>query len=419
MIPVEAQLKKLGLKKPAFFVPGRIEVLGKHTDYAGGRSVLCAVDRGVYASVKSTRKAVVRVTDKVRKETREVPIAEDIDTPAGDWSNYVATVVRRMARNFPDARKGADITIASTLPVASGMSSSSALTIAVFLALDEVNQLAKDERYRWAITSRESLAAYLASVEMGESFGELRGDRGVGTFGGSEDHTAIMCCREGALSQYSFMPTRAEGEIPFPGDRTFVIAFSGVAAEKTGRAMALYNELSLATRKILALWNTASERFDPSLGAAVASDPEAATQIRRLIDEAEAGEAETQRLRNRFDQFVLESREIIPRASDALARGDLATFGDLVYSSQLAAESLLGNQIPETRALVRLARQAGADASSAFGAGFGGSVWAMVKTSDADAFMKKWRAAYAREFPDPARGAEFFATRPGPAACAL
>ncbi len=406
------------MSKPAFFVPGRIEVLGKHTDYAGGRSLLCAVDRGVYASVAPRRDALVRVTDRVRNETREVPIAEEIDTPAGDWSNYIATVVRRMARNFPGARRGADIGIASTLPAASGMSSSSALTIAVFLALDEVNELAKDERYQAAIPSREALAAYLASVEMGESFGTLRGDRGVGTFGGSEDHTAILCCEAASLSRYSFIPTRHEADIPFPTDRTFVVAYSGVAAEKTGRAMALYNELSLSTRTILALWNSAFGRNDRSLGAAVASDPEAATRIRGMIAEA-AGDVDARRLRDRFDQFVLESGEIIPRACETLARGDLALFGDLVHSSQLAAESLLGNQIPETRALVRMARRVGADAASAFGAGFGGSVWAMVKSSDADAFIGECRAEYAREFPDQARRAEFFATRPGPAASAL
>jgi galactokinase len=406
------QLAALGLARPAFYVPGRIEVLGKHTDYAGGRSLLCAIDRGVFASVEPRNDATVRVTDTVRGETREVPIAEEIETPAGDWSNYVATVVRRMARNFPPARRGADISMASTLPAASGMSSSSALTIAVFMALDAVNELSKLGQFQAAISSREALAAYLASVEMGEGFGELRGDRGVGTFGGSEDHTAILCCRAEALSQYSFRPTRAEGDVPFPSGSVLVVAFSGVAAEKTGRAMALYNELSLSTRTILDRWNAASGRADSSLGAAVAGGPDVVARIRGLL-------GSERRLRDRFDQFVLESVEIVPRASAALARGDFALFGELVNSSQLGAEELLGNQIPETRALVRMAKSAGADAASAFGAGFGGSVWALVGKSGAAEFIEEWRATYARKFPESARRAEFFATRPGPGASAV
>jgi galactokinase len=320
-------------------------------------------------------------------------------------------VVHRVALNVPEAKRGADITFASDLPVASGMSSSSALTIAVFLALDAVNELSRDARYAAAIDSPEALAAYLASVEMGEGFGELRGDRGVGTFGGSEDHTAILCCRDGFLSRYSFVPTRAEGVVAMPADRTFVVAFSGVAAEKTSRAMALYNELALATREILRLWNTASGCSDRSLGAALEGNAEAAPRIRQLLAEGAQG-VNSRRLRDRFDQFELESHQIIPRASDALGAAKLTVFGDLVSSSQLAAEHLLGNQIPETRRIVRLARALGADAASAFGAGFGGSVWALVRLVAADAFSEEWRGAYTREFPDHSRRAEFFATRP-------
>jgi galactokinase len=411
-VNISERLAELGMSKPAFFVPGRIEVLGKHTDYAGGRSLLCAIERGILASVAPRRDSVVRVTDRTRGETREVPLAvipsAARDEHRGDWSNYVATVAHRVAMNFPEAKRGADITFASDLPIASGMSSSSALTIAVFLALDNVNKLSRDARYTAAIDSPEALAAYLASVEMGEGFGTLRGDRGVGTFGGSEDHTAILCCRDGFLSQYSFIPTRAEGTVALPADRTFVVAFSGVAAEKTSRAMALYNELSLATREILRLWNTESRRSDRSLGAALESDAGAASRIRQLLTDANS-----RRLCDRFDQFELESNQIIPRASEALAAGNLGAFGDLVSSSQLAAEHLLGNQIPETRRLVRIARTLGADAASAFGAGFGGSVWALAKVKDADAISQEWRAAYAKEFPAASTRAEFFATRPG------
>jgi galactokinase len=408
-----ARLTRYGLSTPGFFVPGRIEVLGKHTDYAGGRSLLCAMDRGILMSFAPRSDSSVRVTDLARGETREVKIDPGIDVPRGDWSNYVATVVRRVARDFPQAKRGVDIRFASDLPVASGMSSSSALVIAIFLALDAVNAISSSAPYRAMITSPVALAAYLAAAENGLPFGDQPGDVGVGTFGGSEDHTAILCCRAGFLSRYSFNPTRSEGDIPFPDDKTFAIAFTGIAAEKAGSALAAYNEASLAVRRILELWNRATGRADQSLAGAIESDPDASEQICRLLGDATEPDFTSRRLRERFDHFVLESQELVTRASDAFARGDLAAFGVLVKSSQEAAESLLRNQIPETTALVKQARQEGAYAASAFGAGFGGSVWALVDTTDAERFLTAWSTSYKRAFPEPAARSTFFLTRPG------
>ena len=81
-----------------------------------------------------------------------------------------------------------------------------------------------------------------------------------------------------------------------------------------------------------------------------------------------------------------ESNEIVPRGGDFLANGDMKSFGASVDRSQLLAEKLLGNQTPETVELARSARAIGAAAASAFGAGFGGSVWALVSSSRADIF---------------------------------
>ena len=407
------------MRRPAFFVPGRIEVLGKHTDYAGGRSLLCAVDRGVLVTVAPRTDATVRVTDLVRRETRELTLSATADAPLGDWANYVATVVRRVASNFPGRLRGADISFANDLPVASGLSSSSALSVAVFLALDEVNGFRDDPRYRAAISTREDLAAYIASIEMGEGFGSLLGDRGVGTFGGSEDHTAILCCRAEHLSRYAFLPTRAEGVIPFPADKTFVVAFSGVAAPKTGSALESYNEASLAVREIVRVWNAAAGRSDRSLAAATSSRPSAPAEIREAIQRSRTSGFTAERLRERLDQWLLESNEIVPRASAAFSRGDVAEFGEIVSQSQRAAELMLRNQIPETISLAASARTLGASAASAFGGGFGGSVWALTERGTAEELSARWRQAYEQAFPHRSGLAEFFVTRPGPGAFRL
>jgi galactokinase len=121
----------------------------------------------------------------------------------------------------------------------------------------------------------------------------------------------------------------------------------------------------------------------------------------------------------RFDQFALESAHIIPAAGDALAFGDLEEFGRLVDESQRYAEKFLRNQVKETVFLARKARRLGAAAASAFGAGFGGAVWALVEERDAERFIKEWAARYRKKFARAAERSSFFITRPGPAAFEL
>jgi galactokinase len=324
-------------------------------------------------------------------------------------------VIRRVARNFPGARRGADLAFLSDLPLASGMSSSSAFMVAVFLAIADVNHLSDDPAYRQAVTTPEDLAGYLATVENGQSFGPLTGDRGVGTFGGSEDHTAMLCCRAGELSQYSFCPVRHERQVAIPSGYRFVVAVSGVKAEKTGAAKDAYNRASLAVRAILDAWRAASGRPDQSLAEAVCRG--GAADVREVVERAAIDGFATATLVCRFEQFVEESTVIVPSAGDALARGDVAAFGDLADRSQHLAERWLGNQVPETVTLARSARELGAGAASAFGAGFGGSVWALVPEREAEAFAARWEARYRAAFP-PVSPA-FLVTGPGPAAAKL
>ena len=402
-----------------FFVPGRIEVLGKHTDYAGGRSLLCATDRGFIVLASPRTDARLRVVDALRGETRELALDPELSAARGDWSNYLAVVARGLARHFPSACRGADIAFASDLPAASGMSSSSALVIGGFLALSAVNHLEDNDTYRRVVGSPESLGGYLGALENGRSYGPFAGDLGVGTLGGSQDQTAILCCRAGMLSRFAFCPVRDEGELAFSDDRVFVVAYSGIAAEKTSSALARYNEVSLAVTEIVRLWNESVRRSDGCLADAIDSAPGAAGEIRALLRRSGNGEFTSQRLLDRFEQFVAESYDIIPRAAHAFARGDYAAFGHLAQRSQRGAEVLLGNQLPETIALTRLALQHGANAASAFGAGFGGSVWALVGAEQADHFMIAWRESYDGLFPRAAVSAQFFVTRPGPGAMRL
>ena len=399
----------------AYYVPGRIEVLGKHTDYGGGRSLLCTVERGFCLLARRRRDAEVHVINARSRAHCRLALDPDLQPAEKRWCNYPGTVVRRLARNFPTARTGADIAFISDLPAASGMSSSSAFVVAVFLALADINALAETVPYRREIHVMEDLAGYLGTVENGQSFGMLTGDRGVGTFGGSEDHTAILCSRSGELRQYSFCPIRHERTIAMPEHLVLTLAVSGITAIKTGGARVKYNRASLAARRVLELWCRATGRSDPTIAAAANSSPDAPERIRTVLQAANEGDFPAHELCDRFDQFHEESAVIIPSATDALVAGDFARFGALVDHSQEGAEKLLRNQVPETVALVRSARALGAVAASAFGAGFGGSVWAMTPVGQACEFERRWAAHYHDQFPA-AEHARFFSTRPGPPA---
>ena len=416
-----ANLKQRGLADNtpvlARFVPGRIEVLGKHTDYAGGRSLLAAVERGFCVVAAAREDRTVRVSSKDAPELAEFRLDPDLQPTMGDWSNYPMTVGRRIARNFPGELCGAELAVASDLPIASGMSSSSALMVTCFLALSDINDLASRPEFTDNVHSPEELAGYLGTVENGQTFGSLAGDKGVGTFGGSEDHTAMLCCKPGRLSVYSFCPVAWEGDVAMPEGYVFAIGSSGVAAEKTGAAREKFNRLAGLTVGVAEVWRDVTGRDEPHMAAAVAAA--GADEVRRVVGGATGREFTGEELLERLEQFIAESTEIIPAAAEALGEGDMVRFGDLVARSQHLTETKLKNQVDEQILLARTARERGAVAASAFGAGFGGSVWSLVGEDAAEEYLAHWSAAYHGTCPQHKDRSGFFLTRPASAAITI
>jgi galactokinase len=409
-------LAALTASRPArrLFVPGRIEVLGKHTDYAGGHSLTCAVERGFAVAYSPRADGVLRVADASDGRQAEFRLSPELTPPVGEWVNYPMTVARRLARNFPGLDRGADVAFLSTLPRAAGLSTSSALVTATYLVLEDVNDLTSRPEYAAEIRTREGLAGYLGSIENGQGYDGLAGDHGVGTFGGSEDHTAIVLSEAGSLGCYHYRPVTRTRSIPLSDDLTFVVGASGIAAAKTGTARASYNRAAELVRALVAGWQAATGRSDATLADALNSAPSAAEELRAIVRVA-AGAYAAEDLERRLDHFLVEEFEVLPAALAALNAGDYPALGIVVDQSQEAAERLLGNQVPETAALARLARDQGALAASAFGAGFGGSVWALVPVAEAARFASAWQRVYSRAWPA-AAASTFFTTRPGPGA---
>jgi len=430
----------------ALWVPGRLEIFGKHTDYGGGHTLVAPVPRGFIAVARRRTDAIVALHDASRREQFLVDVHGELHSPQptdppsrlgatagkpaegpdrrsakreggpdhrsakreGGWRRYALTVVRRLAKNFPGAALGADIAFGSDLAPASGMSSSSALMVGVATALVRLARL--DARAEWQanIAGPSDAAGYYACIENGLAFGSLEGDAGVGTHGGSEDHIAIVCGKADHAAAWTFVPPVHLTDVRLPEDWRFVIASSGVAARKTGEARDSYNNLSLAVRTLLEIWN-AHEPAAPSLRAALTSSSGAMDRLHGLLHRHPA--AATLNLAARLTQFANEDARVL-EAVRAVRDGDTTALAGLAQESQDDAERLLRNQTPETSALVEMARRLGAFAASSFGAGFGGSVWALVGKEDARSFPPRWLSEYRSRFPG--REAAAFEARPGP-----
>ena len=384
----------------AWWVPGRLEVFGKHTDYAGGRTLVGAVPRGFAVVAQPREDRTLHVVDARRGQEVTLAAARPPtpDAHAG-WRHYVDVVARRLAGNFPGAPLGADIVIASDLPRASGMSSSSALLVAVATALTRVGALDRRSEWRANIAGPGDVAGYYACIENGLSFGTLAGDAGVGTHGGSEDHAAILTGVAGHITAFTFVPMRALAIVGVPEQWCFVLTPSGVPAQKAGAAREAYNRLASGTQVLLDLWNTGSSTTAPSLAAALtglsgngaetAASPMGANRLRELVKRSRVPGWPSESLERRLEHFIREDSRI-PAALGAFKEASAVRLGTLAEESQADAERLLGNQIPETIALSRSARSLGAFAACSFGAGFGGSVWALVEQARADAFARRW-----------------------------
>jgi galactokinase len=399
-----------GVFTHGWWIPGRLEVFGKHTDYAGGHSLVGAVPRGFVLAARGRQDGTVRLLDAGREQ--RVELVPPFDTHAfTGWRHYAHVAARRLARNFPDASIGADIVFASSLPSASGMSSSSALVVGIVTALSELAGLRTRPEWRENVRSRVDEAGYYACFENGLSFGTLRGDAGVGTHGGSEDHVAIVCGSAGQLGAWQFVPIRHVADVRVPDAWSFVIAASGVAAQKTGPARESYNRLAQLAADLLDTWNQV-EPAQPSLHTALATSASAPDRLRHLLERSGQEGGRHAALSARLDHFLREDARVT-EALDAFRTGNRAALGNLSADSQDDAETLLGNQVPETVALAQLARDHGAFAASSFGAGFGGSVWALVDRGEAPAFAERWSADYRARFPV-RTAATTFISRPGP-----
>src|SRR5467141_3266420 len=202
--------------------PGRVNLIGEHIDYCGLPVFPMALGRSVRLAFHARAN---RETRLVNRDPRFAPSVFTVNdsippAPAGDWSNYARAAAQALAQRFPDLR-GVDARVESDLPIAAGLSSSSALLVAIALAIMHAHRVT------------------MAPLELMELL--ARGERYVGTAGGGMDQAIILGARAGCASRIDFQPLRLTPTAVPTGWR-FIVAWSLVHAEKSGAAQQAYNE---------------------------------------------------------------------------------------------------------------------------------------------------------------------------------
>ncbi|HET7040193.1 MAG TPA: galactokinase [Gemmatimonadales bacterium] len=329
--------------------PGRVNLIGEHIDYNGLPVFPVAIQRHVALLARPRGDAVVRVTSLAGGfGDREFTISTEIPPhPTGDWVNYVKAAAQALARHHGPLR-GFDAVIGSSLPVASGLSSSSALVIGVALTVLTVNQRPVE-----VIPLAEEMA---------------RAERYTGTQGGGMDQAISLGAREGMATRVDFHPLRMRSH-PVPPGWRFVVASSMLRAEKSGPAQARYNE---RTRECAAALAALAGRV--RLGSGGYPELLESHPVEELLALAETVLADP--VRRRFRHVVTEAHRV-DECEGALMTGDLATFGRALSASHLSLRDDYEVSIPELDELVRIAEGAGAAGARLTGAGMGGCIVAV------------------------------------------
>jgi galactokinase len=279
--------------------------------------------------------------------------------PEGDWGNYAKAAGQALAARF-GLGMGFDAVVHSDIPVASGLSSSSALVVAHALALLHRNGVQIDTM---------ELAELLADAE-----------RYVGTRGGGMDQATCLAARESSAIRIDFNPLRVEAH-PVPSEWRFIVAFSLVGAEKSGEAREAYNTRPRECREALIKMTRAL-----NVAGKVSTYPDlmARWECDRLVEVA--GDVLDDILLKRFRHVVTEG-DRVGRAERALSRGKLDDFGHLMGESHESLKSDFGVSTPELDELVEIAGTAGAAGARLTGAGLGGCVVALAARDDEDGVL--------------------------------
>jgi galactokinase len=396
-----------------FRAPGRANLIGEHTDYNHGFVFPLALDRDTVLIARPRADAQVCLANvEPAYHPIEFAIAEQIPpAPRGHWSNYARGPAQLLARQMGAPVRGFDGLIAGApphgVPRGAGVSSSSALTVAVAVALAHVNG--------WS-PEGAALARFCAEAEwyVGTRGGIM--DHFIGILA-RRDHAMFLDCRPGPDGGYF---TR---HVPLLQGYRLMVVDSGVhhqnargeynlrvAACRAGVALLRPNHPGITHLRDVQALSWAD--LEPLLPEQVSVSELAAAGI-DLGDLPGLEPGTVLKVRARCRHVYTENERVLA-AVTALEAGDVAEVGHLLDVAHASARDDYEVSCPEIEALVRAAHEvAGLTGARLTGAGWGGCIIALAPDAAAGEFERHVRSRYRKET---GREANVFACHAGPGA---
>ena len=344
-----------------YFVPGRVNLIGEHTDYNGGCVLPCALALGTYAAVRARKDRRIRLFSENRAEEgifETDPEAPD-PGPRGGWTDYPMGVLDALQKRGFVPPRGLDAAFFGTIPAGAGLSSSASLEVLCAFLLRDLFGFPFDDR-ELALLCREAENDYV-----GTSCGIM--DQFAVTFG-KKDCALFLDTDTLAFSR---VPLRLAGCSLVIANTNVKHSLRSSAYNDRRRECAAALEQLQKAGPVRSLCGLSPERFGELSGCL--EDPV---------------------LLRRARHAVLENARV-QAAAEALSAGDAARFGRLMNESHRSLAEDYEVTGPELDALAAAAqKQPGCLGSRMTGGGFGGCTVSLVKTAALPAF----RAAVCEEY---------------------
>ena len=353
--------------------PGRVNLIGDHTDYNDGFVLPMAIDRGTVCALGAREEGVLRVHSVAHGETREGRLAELRPPGGSSFFDYVAGVAWAL-REAGHGQRGADVLVLGNLPIGAGLSSSASLELAAARAL-----MASAGR-PWEPVAMARLAQRAENLYVGVSCGLM-------------DHYAAAASAEGQalLLDCRSLEVRA---VTVPEAVAVVVMDTGV---RRALATSAYNERRASCEAAV----HALKVLRPGLLALRDVDQPLLEAGRALLDVTTW---------KRAAHVVAENGRPVAMAA-ALGRNDLGAAGRLMNESHASLRDLYEVSSPELDLITDLAREHPACLGARLtGAGFGGCAVALVRSAGTADFVSALEGAWRDHSPE--RAGAIFATRP-------
>ena len=339
-----------------WWAPGRVNLIGEHTDYNDGHVLPLALPQGIIAAARLAYTPELRVRSIQEGGVAEIPLAAITPASVSGWFAYVAGVAwafRQRGYDIP----GLEIVIDSNLPIGAGLSSSAALECAVAMAWNDLAQLG---------LSQHELAAVAQSSE----------NDVVGAPTGAMDQIASLC---GQRNRLVFLDTRS-------------MAVSHVPFDLSTAGLAL---LVIDSRTPHALVD--SEYAERRRTCALAAEQLGVSALRDIpfenLDNALAG-LRDELMRRRVRHVVSEDQRVLDTVATLETGNDPRQIGPVLTASHISMRDDFNITVPQVDLAVVAALDAGAFGARMTGGGFGGSVLAIVDADQPPSVFDAVKTAY-------------------------